>query len=70
MQTASASRGARLQEAAPPHTAAAAAAQAAALRAAAAVGAPVALVLGRRGPLPLVLAVLQGGALLRLLAIR
>lgn len=49
---------------------AAAAAQGAAIELAAAVCAPLALVLGRRGPAPLLLAVLQAAALLRLLYLR
>ena len=46
------------------------AARACAAELAAAVAAPLALVLGRRGPLPLLLAVAQAGALLRLLSLR
>ncbi len=49
---------------------AAAAAQGAAIELAAAVCAPLALVLGRRGPAPLLLAALQAAALLRLLHLR
>jgi hypothetical protein len=47
-----------------------AAARACAAELTAAVAAPLALVLGRRGPLPLLLAAAQAGALLRLLLLR
>lgn len=47
-----------------------AAARVAAMELAAAVGAPLAAVLGRRGPLPLLLAAAQAAALLRLLSLR